>query len=151
VALQRAARSATPRPRHVAVRDDIDDAQADLWFSYFAQVVSSAGTWASGPFGLVFQRDRLVPSGRIEHRPEALYPDLSEIGVQTALDGDRPALRLSAAHPYARGFVADGKRLAADILPLELRPGEHELTLSVRTDYGALPGKQLRYQVAAPP
>ena len=72
--------------------------------------------------------------------------------MQTALDGDRPALRLTSAHPYARGFLADGDPLPGDSLPgdvlsLDQSPGEHELMLAVRTDYGALPGKPLRYRV----
>jgi hypothetical protein len=100
--------------------------------------------------GVVFQRDRLVLSNRLEHQPDVLYPDLSQIGVQTTLDDGRPALRLSAAHPYGRGFVVDGERLPADVLPLDLQPGDHELTLAVLTSYGALPGKRLRYHVAPP-
>ena len=157
VALQRAAGSGAPRPGYVTARDDLTDADADLWFSHFAHVMSSAGTWSPGPFGLVFQRNRMAFSHRLEHSPEPFYPDLSQIGVQTALGGDRPALRLTSAHPYARGFLADGDLLPGDslpgdvlpgdVLPLDQSPGEHELMLAVRTDYGALPGKPLRYRV----
>jgi hypothetical protein len=67
--------------------------------------------------------------------------------VQTVLDGARPALRLTAAHPYARGFLVDGDPLPGDLLTLDQSPGDHVLTLAVRADYGALPGKPLRYQV----
>jgi hypothetical protein len=149
VELQQAAQSGAPRPGYVTARSDVDDAAADTWFSYFSCISSSAGTWAPGSFGIVFQRNRLVTSNRLEHRPEALYPDLTEIGVQTALDGDQPALRLATAHPYARSFIVDGKPLPSDLLRLDQAPGDHELVLAARTSYGALPGRPLRYRVEA--
>ncbi len=149
VALQEAARSGAARPGYVTARSDLTDSDATVWFSYFAHVSTSAGTWVPGGFGLVFQRDRLVTSGRLEHRPGPLYPDLSGIGVQAALDPDGgPALRLTAAHPFARGFCADGRPLDTDILALDCSPGEHAVTLAVRTDYGTLPGLPLRWRCA---
>jgi hypothetical protein len=33
-------------------------------------------------------------------------------------------------------------------LPLDLPPGDHDLVLAARTDYGTLPGKHLRYRIA---
>lgn len=146
--LQRAARSGE-QPGHVSVRDDVEDSDAHGWLSYFAHVTSTAGTCSPGPFGLVFQRDRLATSGRLEHRPGALYPDLSEIAVQAALDGDRPALQLTAAHPYANGFAADGEPLLDDLLVLDLTPGERVLQLAVRTAYGVLDSRTLRYRSAS--
>jgi len=146
VALQQAVRSGAPRPGYVTARGDLTDADADLWFSHFAHVSTSAGTWSPGPFSVVFQRNRLVTSRRLEHSPEPFYPDLAQVAVQTALDGDRPALRLTAAHPYARGFVAGGEPLPGDLLTLDTSPGDHELMLAVRTGYGALPGQPLRYR-----
>jgi hypothetical protein len=147
--LQGAAISGTPRPGFVTFRDDISESDADTWFCYFRHVTSSAGTWEPGSFSVVFQRHMLASSKRLEHRPDAFYPDLSELGVQTVLDGDSPALQLAAAHPYARGFAADGRPLPADILPLDLAAGDHAVELAVRTDYGMLAGKKLRYRVAA--
>jgi transglutaminase-like putative cysteine protease len=150
VELQQLAQSGAARPGYVTTRNDVDDGDADIWFGYFTGIPSStAGTWAPGSFGMVFQRTRLATSNRLEHQPGALYPDLSQLGVQTALDGERPALRLAAAHPYARGFAADGNPLPATLLPLDQAPGDHALTLAARTDYGALPGKPLRYRVEA--
>ncbi len=140
--------SGKPRPGYVTSRGDIGDGDADLWFSFYRGTASSAaGTWAPGSFGVVFQRTRLATSGRLEHRPDSLYPDLSQLSVETALDGEQPALRLASAHPYARGFTADGKPLASDLLPLDRGPGDHELMLAARTGYAALPGKPLRYRV----
>jgi hypothetical protein len=148
VELQQAAQSGGPRPGYVTSRNDVGDGDADRWFSYFSGTSSStAGTWAPGSFGVVFQRTRLATSNRLEHRPDALYPDLSQLSVETALDGGRPALRLASAHPYARGFVADGASLPIAVLPLDRAPGDHEVMLAARTDYGALPGKPLRYRV----
>jgi hypothetical protein len=147
--LQGAAISGTPRPSFVTFRDDISESDADTWFSYFWHVTSSAGTWEPGSFSVIFQRDRLQSSNRLEHRPDAFYPDLSELGVQTVLDGGSPALQLTAAHPFARGFAVDGQPLPADALPLDLAAGDHAVELAVRTDYGLLSGKQLRYSVAA--
>lgn len=136
------------RPNFVTVGTAMDASAADFWFTYLAHATSNAGTWSPGPFGLVFQRTMLRTSRRLEHRPEALYPDLSELGVESALDDHRPALRLIAAHPFARGFAANGASLASDILRLEDTPGEHEVSIAVRTDYGLLPGRMLRYRVA---
>jgi hypothetical protein len=69
--------------------------------------------------------------------------------VETALDGERPALRLASAHPYARGFAAGGKLLPSALLPLDGGPGDHELMLAARTGYATLPGKPLRYRYEA--
>lgn len=152
IELQRAALSLAPRPGLVTVGEmEFSAADASLWLSYFAHVISTAGTWGPDGYGVLMQRNRLAESHRLEHRPDALYPDLSGIGVGTALDGDQPALRLSAAHPYARGFTAGGEPLTDGLLPLPLSPGDHELELAVRTDYGVLPGKPLCYRVTLPP
>jgi transglutaminase superfamily protein len=143
-----AGRSGTSgRPRFVTTRDDLSDSDADVWFSYFASVSSPAGTWSPGPFGVVFQRNRLVTSGPLRRSPDRLYPDLAEIGVRTALDGDRAALRLSSAHPYCRGFTVDGQPVSGDVVPLDQGPGDHEMVLATMTDYGALAGHLVRYQV----
>jgi len=148
VELQRVFAARGQRPDFVTVGAAMDDRAADFWFTYLAHVTSNAGTWSPRPFGLVFQRTMLHTSRRLEHRPEALYPDLSELGVETALDDHRPALRLISAHPFARGFAADGASLASDILRLDDTPGEHEVSIAVRTDYGPLPGRMLRYRTA---
>jgi hypothetical protein len=150
--LQQAIWSGQPRPGYVTARSDVGDGDADQLFTFFGGTASSAaGTWAPGSFGVVFQRARLATSGRLEHGPDALYPDLSQLGVETAVDGELPALRLTAAHPFARGFTADGKPLPADLLPLNRGPGEHELTLAAQTDYGTLPGQPLRYRAGCLP
>lgn len=135
------------RPGYVTARDDLSDSDADVWFSYFASVNSKAGTWSPGPFGVVFQRAMMVTSGPLRASPDALYPDLTEIGVQTTLDGDLPALRLASAHPYCRGFAADGDPVDGDVMRLSHSAGVHEVELAVRTDYGTLAGHPLRYEV----
>jgi hypothetical protein len=149
VALQEAVRSGVTRESYTTLRDDFAEASAPGWFGYFAHVSSDAGTWSAGPFGVVFQRDRMVTSGRLEHDPGALYPDLSRLGVATALDGGRPALRLSTAHPYATGFAVDGAELDGDLLVLDTSAGDHEHQVAVRTGYGILAGHPLRYRAAA--
>jgi Transglutaminase-like superfamily len=137
-----------PRPDYVTVGAPVSEADAQIWFSYFAHMTSNAGTWSPGPFGLVFQRTMLFVSRRLEHLPGALYPDLSEIGVESALHDQRTALRLTAAHPFARGFAADGTDLGGDVLLLADTTGEHEASLAVRTDYGLLAARPVRYSVA---
>lgn len=67
---------------------------ADFWFSYFAHATTTAGTWSPEPFGVVFQRITLQASHRLEHHPGALYPDLSELGIETTLREGQPAVRL---------------------------------------------------------
>jgi hypothetical protein len=148
VELQQIFAAGGPRPAYVSVGAPMDDSDADTWFPYFAHATSNAGTWSPGPFGLVFQRTMLDLSRRLEHRPDGLYPDLSELGIESALDDHQPALRLVAAHPFARGFTADGTDLDGDILRLDDTPGEHLTSLAVQTDYGLLPGRTLRYTVA---
>jgi hypothetical protein len=135
----------------VTTRDSLSEADADVWFSYFASVSSAAGTWSPGPFGVVFQRNRLVTSGLLRRSPDVLYPDLAEIGVRTALDGDRAALRLSSAHPYCRGFAVDGQPADGDVVPLDQGAGEHEMVLATVTDYGALAGHLVSYRVEPSP
>ena len=147
VELQRAFLDGLRRPGIVTVGDDLSDADADVWFGYFASVNSEAGTWSPGPFGVVFQRGMMVTSGQLRTSPDALYPDLTQIGLQTALDGDLPALRLVSAHPYCRGFAADGASLEGDVVRLDQAPGDHAVMLAARTDYGTLPGHLLRYRV----
>jgi hypothetical protein len=136
------------RPSFVTVGAPVDDSAADSWFTYLAHATSNAGTWSPGSFGLVFQRTMLHMSRRLEHRPEALYPNLSDLAVESALDDHQPALRLISAHPFARGFAADGTDLAGDILRLDDTPGEHEVSIALRTDYGLLRGRTLRYRSA---
>jgi hypothetical protein len=148
VGLQEAVRAGASCPSFVTFRDDFEERSAPGWFSYFAHVSSNAGTWPAGPFGLVFQRDRLVTSHRLEHDPGVLYPDLSQVGIETALDGGRPALRLSTAHPYATGFAVDGAELDGDLLVLDTSAGGHEHQVAARTGYGILAGRPLRYRVA---
>lgn len=149
VALQDALRSGASFPSFVTSRDDFSESSAPGWFSYFANISSNAGTWSPGPFGVVFQRDRLVTSGRLEHGPAALYPDLSQLGAATALDGDRPALRLFSTHPYATGFAVDGTELDGDLLVLDTTAGDHEHQVAVRTGYGLLAGHRLCYRAGA--
>jgi hypothetical protein len=154
VELQEIARSGRPRVGFVAAREGLSDADADadadVWFSYFAHITSTGGTVAPGAFGMLFQRTMVTTSRRLERRPDALYPDLSQIGVETAVADGRPALRLSCAHPYARGFAADGHALPGDVVALDLAAGEHAMQLSVRTDYGLLASQRLSYQVGPP-
>jgi hypothetical protein len=147
VALCDAVRTGATWLAYVSLRDDFTHASAQYWFSYFANVTSKAGTWAEGPYSVVFQRDRLASSNRLEHGSGAFYPDLSELGVATVLDDGRPALRLSTAHPYATGFAVDGTALEGDTLVLDTAPGDHEHELAVRTGYGILSGHALRYRV----
>lgn len=148
VELQRLFLDGGPRPGFVTVGAELSAGDADSWFSYFAHVTSTAGSWSPGPFGLVFQRITMQLSPRLEHDPGVLYPDLSELGIETVLEADQPAVRLLTAHPFARGFTVDGAELAADILRLNCSPGQHEHALAVRTDYGSLRSWALRYTVA---
>jgi hypothetical protein len=147
--LQRAFLDGLRRPGYVTAREDLSDSDADVWFGYFAASMNSAaGTWSPGPFGVVFQRGMMAMSGPLRSSPDALYPDLTQIGVETALDGDLPAVRLVSAHPYCRGFAADGESLEGDVMRLDQVPGDHEVMLAARTDYGALAGHLLQHRVA---
>ncbi|HEY2506563.1 MAG TPA: transglutaminase domain-containing protein [Streptosporangiaceae bacterium] len=148
VELQRLARTGAARPDFVTLGAEMSQPDADDWFSYFAHVTTSAGSWSPEPFGIVFQRVTMQLSQRLEHHPDALYPDLSELGVETALLDGQPAVRLVSGHPFARGFAADGTELDSDMLVLNCTPGEHEHALQARTDYGTLRSRMLRYVVA---
>ncbi|MGC8487462.1 MAG: transglutaminase domain-containing protein [Clostridia bacterium] len=145
--LMRLRHAGAVRPNFFTYRDDLTEEDCELWYTYFAHTTTSAGTWSPGAFVLPFQREWIVTSRQLEHEPDALYPDLSEIGVETALDGGQPALRLSAAHPYASGFAAAGTELSGDVYPIIMTAGEHAVELAVRTPYGTLAGKMLRYRV----
>ncbi len=147
VDLQRIALDGSPRPSFFTYRDGMSDSDGDFWFTYFAHATSTSGTWSPRPFSLPFQRRGIVTSRRLEQDPAALYPDLTEIGVETALWEDRSALILATNHPYTTGFLADAQPLDGDLYPLDLRTGEHQVALAVATPYGSLPAKTLRCRV----
>ncbi len=146
-ALQEMAVSGAPVPGYCTYRNDLTDDDTHVWFSYFAHISTTAGTWSAGPFTPVFQREWLVTSNALVHGPAPLYPNLAEVGVETAVAGGAPALRLSAAHPYRAGFVAGGVPLPDDTYVLEMTKGAHEIDLAVVTSYGALAAQRLSYQV----
>lgn len=141
-------RAGAPRPGFVTLGADLSHADADDWFAYFAHVTTTAGTWSPESFGLVFQRVTMQLSRRLERHPDVLYPDLSDLGIETVLQDGRPAVRVVTAHPFARGFVTDGGELESDVLVLDCTPGEHEHAIAARTDYGALRSRTLRYLVS---
>lgn len=145
--LQRIACEGNPRPSFFTYRDGMSESDADFWFTYFAHATSTAGTWSPGPFTMPFQRSWIVTSKRLDRDPAALYPDLAEIGVETAVWDGQPALRLCTNHPYRTGFLANDQRLDGDLYPLDMRLGEHQVELAVATPYGRLPAQTLRYRV----
>lgn len=155
VQLQAWLRSGEPRPRAVLTAEarPLSDSDLEAWFSYFASLSTTGATWSADPFVPVFQRSHLIVTDRLEHRPDAVYPDLSEVGMGMTLVDGKPAVRLSTPHPYPRGFVAIEDGLQHELIPhdpvwaLRDTPGAHETELSVRTAYGRLPGRPLRYIV----
>lgn len=150
VELQNLPRSGTGAPVPVTDRDDLD---AGFWRSYFHSAGTTGGTWTAGTFVPVFQRNRFLVTDRLERRPDALYPDLSELAIGTALVDGRPAVRPAAAHPFAEGFtVRFGGRdhplppdAPAWVLPDT--PGKHLAEIAVRTRYATLVGRRLRWRV----
>jgi hypothetical protein len=145
-----------PIPRPIVLpggRQPPPDEELPTWFSYLASISTTAGTWSTGAFTPVFQRDQLILSDRLEHDPARLYPDLSEISVGVTLVDGAPAVRPATVHPFADGFVVreDGaeRELAAGdpVWVLRQTAGEHTAELAVRTAYGSLAGKPFRYVV----
>lgn len=84
---------------------------------------------------------------RIENERRTGHP-AAMLGLPSASQDGQPAVRLVSAHPFARGFTADGTELESDLLVLDCTPGEHEHALAARTDYGVLRSRTLGYLVA---
>jgi hypothetical protein len=143
-------------PPHAAIAAEaqpLSDEDLASWFGYFASQSTTGAIWSDGPFTPVFQRGHLLVTDRLERGPEPLYPDLSEVGIGVALLDGEPAVRLFTPHPHARGFVVveDGVQreiaLQDPVWPLPQAPGEHVVEVSVRTAYGRLAARPLRYAV----
>jgi transglutaminase superfamily protein len=131
------------------VGPDADPAGLAYWWSLYGNASIGGVTWSAGTHVPVFQRSRLL-ADVVLRDPAPLYPDLSEVEVAVAppVDG-AAAVRLSTAHPYATGFVAGGAEIPLDnpLWTLESAPGEYRVDLAVRTRYGALAARPLRYVV----
>jgi hypothetical protein len=149
VELQALVRDGAPPPPAVLDGAEFPADRAAFWYTYFGDVSTTGAGWAQGGFGAVFQRDRLRQTPRLERDPGRLYPDLSEIGIGVELVGDRAAVRLLTAHPFADGYVVDGLQVPLDdpLWKLTRAEGEHEVRISVRTRWSSLPTKMLRYRV----
>lgn len=139
-------RGLTPTP--ITPGRTLSGTETTLWLSYFFSITTTAGTWSAGPLSLVFQRTRLLDTGRVERSPDALYPDLNQIAVRSALVDGRPALRFESPHPYSCGFARDGKLLDGDILFLD--EGPQEALVSAVTPYGQLSAQRVRWRVQRP-
>ncbi|BFU46517.1 transglutaminase domain-containing protein [Krasilnikovia sp. MM14-A1004] len=127
--------------------------EIDFWFSYFASASTTGAGWAGPGYTPVFQRGQIIPVPRLEQDPARLYPDLSEVGIGIALVDGRAAVELLTAHPYADGFRVWADGAATDVPPdvprwvLPDADGEHVAEVAVRTRYGALAPRRLRYRI----
>jgi hypothetical protein len=122
-----------------------------FWFSYFAHIGTDDVTWSDGPFVPVHQRTRLVSTPLLLRDGRHCYPELSRIAIGVEQDGRECAIRLSAEHPYATGFVVQPGpvELALDspVWTLDTSPGEHLVELAVRTPFGIGRPHPFRYVV----
>ncbi|MEV0395107.1 hypothetical protein [Polymorphospora rubra] len=149
--LQSAVRAGRP-VRAVRRGPGLSAEEADVWRSHFAAVATTGGTWATGAFVPVHQEHFLIRTPRLEHDPAALYPDLSGVGIGLDLVDGWAAIRPATHHPFADGFRVDtdagtGNVPVGGAWVLATDPGEHRVTVAVRTRYGALRAHELTYRV----
>jgi hypothetical protein len=131
------------------------EASQTWWRSYFASVTTTGGTWATGSFVPIFQREGAVIAAPLLDAPDALYPDLGAIQAAVQLREGAPVIELWSPHPYVTGFAATdratGRRFVIEttdpVIPLELEPGVHEVDLAVVTPYTDLRPQLLAYTV----
>lgn len=126
---------------------------ARQWWSYFAWFDLHEAEWAPEGKGFVpyFQGEALTTK-RLVKDPGKLYPDLGTFWVGLGEVEAKPALRLEALHPYAKGFVIDGRPLQGNpvLWPFPDTPGKHEVAVAVQTPYGTLAKRRVVVEVAAP-
>lgn len=128
-----------------------EEASLAYWWSLFGSATIGDATWSAGSYVPVFQRSQLLTDAVLRD-PAPLYPDLSEIEVAPAAVDGGAAVRLATAHPYAIGFLAGDVEIPLDnpLWTLSSAPGEHRVEVAVRTRYGRLRGRSLRYVVREP-
>jgi hypothetical protein len=143
--------------------------EAEDWFAFFHTVAVTDGlAWSTGSYLPALADGTVLPSSRLADSDVDAVPDLSAISTSVCSDNARgrapgrsgePALLFRTDHPYATGFtVAEGttaeERTETSLeldepLSLTSDPGEHRLTIGVRTRYGTLTPHHLHYKVPA--
>jgi hypothetical protein len=141
------------RPEFSGSGPNFDADDAGEWFTYFhAFAVTGTLAWSAGSYVPIMEVSRVIGSQRLADTDADLAPDLAAIGTGVA-DHGGAAVVFHADHPYAAGFVvtdADGTATALDPgqpLPLAGAPGEHSLTVAIRTRYGLLAPQPLHYVI----
>jgi hypothetical protein len=127
------------------------------WRSYFASVTTTGGTWATGSFVPVFQREGAVIAAPLLDAPDTLYPDLGAIQASVQVRDSAPVIELWSPHPYLTGFAAVDRSTGRcsvvektdPVVPLQLEPGTHEVDLAAVTPYSDLRPQLLAYTVRA--
>ncbi len=142
--------------RMVGLVDELSESDSATWLTYFASVTTTGYTWAEDTFSPVFQDIGIIKTGRLLHDGDQAYPRLSDVSIALAGSLEKPAVRLSTQHPYARAFRVVHADAAAEI-PLDnarwtmpMTPGRHSLEISPLTDYGPAKPSLVTYQVTEP-
>ena len=146
-------------------RNSRASAAAD-WFAFFHTVAVTDGlAWSTGSYSPVMADGAVLRCTRLADTDVDATPDLSAISTSVCPDTTQgrkgePALLFRTDHPYATGFtVSEGataeERTEAFLdldQPLSLTgdPGDHRLTIGVKTRYGTLTPHHLHYKLPAP-
>lgn len=150
--MQRYAEGSRP-PMH-SHHHDLDDAQQDLWFSYFANAKTTGLAWTDNSFVPIFQTHNVVETERLVHDQHQVAPSLARIATAVA-DADGPALCFTPTHPYATGVevcgdggstptrVEGGGMFSLSGLPV----GTHDYQVATVTPYATLSPSPLRVVV----
>lgn len=137
----------TEAPAFVGAREvvSLSVEQAAAWFTYFATVMTTGYTWSSGPYAAIFEGKSITRTPRLVHDGDLAYPRLS--ALTTGLGGtiDAPTVRFTHSHPYGTAIRVNGESGAE--YPLDLTPGNHELTVTIATPYGETAAQRLAYVV----
>jgi hypothetical protein len=144
------------RAPHVAVGPSpVTDADAEVWWRYFAHASPTGATWSATSFVPIFQTTGVVSAEVLLRDRAEAYPDLAEIAIGiTTVDG-APAVRAQTEHPFASGFqitagVGAQVTIALDgawVVPRK-PAGLHEARIATVTPYGTLTPSTLVFRVS---
>lgn len=157
------------RPRFVGLVTEHSGAAAELWSRYFHTVTVEGlrsgevigTTWASGAYSPVFQDRHWIGTDHLTTNLDVLNPDLRDVHVGLAGTRDRPMLRLTSTHPYARELelCTDGhteraparpgmRGLPAADVPIPTGMGTYEAEIAV-TPYATFHAGSVSFLVRA--
>lgn len=125
------------------LRRPFSDDELKLWWNHFHAAFVNGAAWRQGSFTPYFEGSPSRVPVLVADALQA-YPDLAELGIAFVVSEGRQAIQPLPVHPFATGYrITDGEShvdLALTepwVFPAR-QPGDHQMEIAVRTDYGTL-------------